>query len=113
MKPLPEELEIMKVFDIIREVSDMKTPDINNVQFESTLRHNRAGACNDVGVVYITLVHGVNPVCTNINFVDTVVHEVVHYNQQKLSHNDQFYCTLKELRNKVVSKLNERGIICH
>jgi len=113
LKPLPDEIEILKIFDAIKSCSDFKCPTIDNVNLDCLgYGRRRLGTCNDVGIIEICISPDIKVSADNYNFVNTVVHEVVHYNQTKLSHNDKFYADLKELLGKVINKLNERRELC-
>jgi hypothetical protein len=109
MKPLPDEVEILKVFDAIQSVSGLKVPDISQIVMEPLYRGKR-GYCSDVGQVGFNLVECKDRTCANERFVETVVHEIVHYNYWELAHSQKFYDILYQLLPKVLKQFGkEKG----
>ncbi len=107
MKPLPEEVEIEKIFNIIKEVNPlMKTPPLYMVDLEDGF--SSFGRCSDKGVVKFSLSCGGERVITNEGFVNTVCHEIIHYNHFEWRHNEQFECALNLLFPVVLNKIKQK-----
>jgi hypothetical protein len=109
MKPLPDEIEIQKVFDAIKSVSSLKVPDMSQVVFEQSGK-SRIAYCSDVGEVGFNLHYCKDRTCMNFKFVETVCYEIVHYNSFELGHNPEFWTKLDKLFTDVIAYLNRKGV---
>jgi len=106
MKMLPEEVEIKKIFDLVVELFPaLKVPEMQNVIFENSYR--RMGKCTKHGQITFSFSAHTELDCKNEEFVDTVVHELIHYNHFELNHNEEFRTMNNVVRNKVLQKLRE------
>ena len=103
MKPLQEELETQKVFNAIRKVSMLEVPALHEVTFDDDVK--ALGRCYKNGGISISFTNITDRTAKNVQFVETVCHEVVHYNHYTYGHSKLFYEILTELTEKVRKEL--------
>lgn len=103
MKALPEEQAVEKIFEALHAVSDLRTPDIMNINFTDSA--NAYGTCSQQGQVNICFNQELN--LNNPRFVETVVHEIIHYNYWEWAHNAQFQEWCTKLTKRVLMYLEE------
>lgn len=102
MKPLPEEIAIQKIFDIVKR-RGYKTPELLDVQF--CCKSGILGMANKQ-VLYISANYPSDMALTNPRFVETVCHELIHYNGI-MNHGESFWQNTKTLTENVLQTLKE------
>lgn len=103
MKPLQEEVEIAKIFDAIKKVSKFVVPEVHQVGFCDDL--NAYGRCTDKTGITISITNIQDRTIKNPKFIETVCHEVVHFNHFNYGHSQLFWEIFKDLHEKVKEEL--------
>jgi predicted metal-dependent hydrolase len=106
LKLLPDEEEIQKVFNAIKKVKpEVKVPLIHEVDLDGSTK--RYGSCLYKGGISISMTNIPDRTINNFKFIETVCHEVVHYNHYEYGHSELFWEILNDLKEKV------RKELCH
>ena len=109
MKPLPHEIELQKVLDTISEVAPhLVVPPIYMFEFLERLDcyGNIRKNCELIGLSMTSIG---DFKCENKQFVNTIVHEVIHLNYWKLGHNKEFDVINKMIFDRVWNRLQKGG----
>ena len=102
MKPLPEEIAIEKIFKIASQ-RGFKVPELLDVQF--CCKSGILGMANKQ-VIYISTNYPGEMSCNNPRFVETVCHELIHYNGI-MNHGESFWLSVRTLKENVLKTLKE------
>jgi hypothetical protein len=105
LKPLNEEIEILKIFSAITKVSKMKVPELYQVDFCDDVK--AYGRCDYQCGISISITNIGERSINNPKFIETVCHEIVHFNHFNYGHSKLFWEILKDLHEKV------KGELCH
>ena len=105
MKPLEEEILIELIFNIIKKVSPItKTPPPQMVMLSHLpAMMGRGGPRYGIN---IDLTKSGEPTIWNDEYIDTVVHEVVHYNGV-MGHGPRFTNVMSQLSEQVMKEITE------
>lgn len=106
MKPLDYEDVIERVFKVIARNPKIKVPLPEAVN----LRHDGKayGRANEKQI-WISLDLTGEPTITNVEFINTLCHEIVHYNGI-MNHGAEFWSAFNLLYNRVVAELRLEGV---
>ena len=106
MMPLPHEVALQKVLDTIKEVAPhFKMPPLYMFQFME--RRDRYGQASSDGEIRLSMLTLGEFDCKNKQFVNTIVHEVVHLNHWDDGHNANFKKINELIFRKVWTKLQK------
>jgi hypothetical protein len=109
LKPLPHEIELQKVLDAIIAVApDWNVPPLDMFDFMPT-GTKVYGLAYNTGSISLNLNTLGEFSCKNKQFVETIVHEVVHVNHWDEGHSNQFWIIHGMLLDKVLNKLNKEN----
>ena len=104
MGPLPHEIELQKVLDAITEiVPNLEVAPLHMFQFIE--RTDRYGDASEVGEIRLSMRQIGEFNCKNKQFVDTIVHEIIHLNCWNDGHNAKFQKLHNQTFEKVWDKL--------
>jgi len=109
MKPLQEEIEIERVLKAFKYLyPELNVPELRNVEIVEAAR--RKGRCYKDGTIELTFRHD-DMSCKSKDFVNTIIHELIHYNFFNLGHSEEFYCKLNDVLEKVWEVLDSENIM--
>jgi len=110
MKPLKEELIVKQIFQIVRQVTDLDIPPPESVNF-----YNSGRTWGRAAVIYgidLNLDLFDDITLNNQQLVETIIHELVHYNGVK-NHGQKFQKKLQEclmaVQNKIKKEENDEN----